>query len=147
MNDSGEDIVSLAKKAWSHVDAKADERNERHLQNFFDHLSEDVVFRVSCPKGTPIYGEPFQGKQAVIDYFTKQGPQIIDSNDMEKPPEFVGSGNRVVILGSETFRIKKSGVTVRNKEFAIVNDFRDGLITRVVIIEDLSEFLDAYRDK
>lgn len=61
-----EDIVSLASRARSHVDAKASERNQEHLQNFFDHSAHDVVFRVSCPRELQFDGEPFEGKQALI---------------------------------------------------------------------------------
>jgi hypothetical protein len=53
----------------------------------------------------------------------------------------------VVVLGVESFEIKKSGVAVRNREYADVVDFRDGMITRYLIIQDTSEIVDAYRRK
>ena len=48
------------------------------------------------------------------------------------------------MLGDDSFEIRKSGATARS-ESAIVADFRDGLITRVLIIQDLSAIADAYR--
>ncbi|MGH2355493.1 MAG: hypothetical protein ACRDI2_09240 [Chloroflexota bacterium] len=40
-------------------------------------------------------------------------------------------------VGGETFTIKRSGVTLR-RDWAWVMDFRDGRITRILGIEDLS---------
>jgi hypothetical protein len=51
--------------------------------------------------------------------------------------EYFGDGDRVVMLGNETFRVRASGVTHR-AEWAWVIDMHDGLITRIVAIQDLS---------
>ena len=63
----------------------------------------------------------------------------------EKPLEFFGNGERVVVLGTESVEIKKNGVTVPNSEYADVIDFRDGLVTRFSVIQDLTAVVDAYR--
>jgi ketosteroid isomerase-like protein len=110
-------------------------------QPLLDHLA-DVVFKVTVPDGTPISGE-LRGKQVVVDHLTNLGEIL--AFRQEKPPEFFGADDRVVVLGQETVEVKKSGVTVAGSEYATVLDFRDGLIARFVVIQDLSAFVDAYR--
>ena len=106
-----------------------------------DHLADDVVFKATIPEGTPISGE-FRGKRAVIDYFANL--ENVATFRQEKPMKFFGRGDRVVVLGDDSFEIKKSGVTTRS-EYAIVVDFSDGSIASILIIQDLSAIADAYR--
>jgi ketosteroid isomerase-like protein len=111
-------------------------------QPLIDHLADDVVFKATIPDGTPISGE-FRGKQAVVDHRTKLG-DVLEFRQ-QQPLQFFGNGERVVILGKESVEIKKSGVTVPDSEYATVLDFRDRLITRFLVIQDLSAVVDAYR--
>jgi ketosteroid isomerase-like protein len=111
-------------------------------QPLLDHLADDVVFKVTVPDGTPISGE-LRGKQAVIGHFERLG-ELLEFRQ-EKPMEFYGDGDRVVVLGQESVEIKKSGETVAGSEYADVLDFRDGLITRFLVIQDMSAFAEAYR--
>jgi ketosteroid isomerase-like protein len=107
-----------------------------------DRLAEDVVFKVTIPHGTPVSGE-FRGKQAVVEHLLNLG-NVLEFRQ-EKPLEFFGNGERVVVLGTESVEIKKNGVTVPNSEYADVIDFRDGLVTRFSVIQDLTAVVDAYR--
>lgn len=108
-----------------------------------DRLADDVVFKVTIPEGTPVSGE-FRGKQAVVEHLMNLGDLL--EFRQEKPLEYYGNGERVVVLGQETVEVKKSGVTVPHSEYVDVLDFREGLITRFLIIQDMSAFVDAYRD-
>ena len=111
-------------------------------QPLVDHLAEDVVFRVTIPEGTPISGE-LRGKQAMVDHLMNLGDLL--EFRQEKPLEYYGNGDRVVVLGQESVEVKKSGVTVPHSEYATVLDFRGDLITRFLVIQDMSAFVDAYR--
>jgi ketosteroid isomerase-like protein len=111
-------------------------------QPLLDHLAEDVVFKVTIPEGTPISGE-FRGKRAVAEHFERL-PELLEF-EQEKPMDFLGSSDRVVVLGRESFVIKKNNVTVTGSEYADVLDFRDGMITRFLVIQDLTAVVDAYR--
>jgi ketosteroid isomerase-like protein len=51
--------------------------------------------------------------------------------------EYYGDGDRVVILGDETFKVKDTGATPR-AEWAWVVDVHDGLITRILHDQDLA---------
>jgi ketosteroid isomerase-like protein len=111
-------------------------------QPLIDHLADDVVFKVTIPDGTPVSGE-LRGKQAVVEYLTRL-PDLLEFRQ-ERPLQFFGNGDRVVVLGKESFDVKESGVTVHGSEYADVLDFRDGLITRFLVIQDTSAIADAYR--
>ena len=107
-----------------------------------DRLADDVVFKVTIPDGTPVSGE-FRGKQAVVEHLLNLG-NLLEFRQ-EKPLEFFGNGERVVVLGTESVEIKKNGVTVPNSEYATILDFHDGLVTRFSVIQDLTAVVDAYR--
>ncbi|HEX4815735.1 MAG TPA: nuclear transport factor 2 family protein, partial [Nonomuraea sp.] len=132
------DNVTATKNVWDKVQATGD------YQPFFDSLADDVVMSATIPAGTPISGE-FRGKQAVLDYFMDPDA-IAEFQPFEKPLEYFTNENqdRVIILGEETFRFKKTG-HVAQTAYAWVQDFRDGKVTRIHVIEDLSSFVDAYR--
>lgn len=123
------DNVALLEGIWGPV-----ERGESSdFQPFFDHLDDDVVFTTSV-------GE-LRGKQAVIHYFTHAG-ELLEFRPYERPQEYFGNGDRVVIVGEETFRVRATGATAR-VPWAWVHDLRDGLIIRIEAIEDLSVVADA----
>jgi ketosteroid isomerase-like protein len=107
-----------------------------------DRFADEVVFKVTIPDGTPVSGE-FRGKQAVMEHLLNLG-ELLEFRQ-EKPLEYYGNGDRVVVLGQETVEIKKTGATVPHSEYATVFDFRGDLITRMLVIQDMSAFVDAYR--
>jgi ketosteroid isomerase-like protein len=112
-------------------------------QPLLDRLADDVTFKVTVPDGTPISGE-LRGKPAVLEHFARLGGLL--EFRQEEPMEFFGDGQRVVVLGKESVEVKRSGVTVPGSEYVTVLDFRDGLITRFLVIQDMSAFADAYRN-
>ena len=111
-------------------------------QLLIDHLADDVVFKVTIGEGTPISPE-LRGKQAVAGHLMNLGDLL--EFRQEVPLEYFADGDRVVVLGQETYKIKQTGKAVSGSEYADVVDFRNGLISRFLIIQDLSAFVDAYR--
>jgi ketosteroid isomerase-like protein len=111
-------------------------------QVLIDHLADEVVFKATIPDGTPISGE-LRGKQAMVDHLIRLGDIL--AFRQEQPLQYFGNGRRVVVLGRETVEIKENGVTVPQSEYATVLDFDNGLITRYLVIQDLSAVVDAYR--
>lgn len=120
----GTDNIALMQGIWGPL-----ERGESDdFQPFFDALADDVVFKTSV-------GE-VRGKKAVINYFVNAAATM-EFNPFERPWEYYGDGDRVVILGDETFKVKDIGV-IHRAEWAWVVDVRDGLITRILSVQDLS---------
>jgi ketosteroid isomerase-like protein len=107
-----------------------------------DRMADDVVFKATIPEGTPVSGE-FRGKEAVVEHLLNLG-NVLEFHQ-EKPLEFFGHGERVVVLGTESVEIKKNGVTVPHSEYADVFDFKDGMVTRFLVVQDLTAVVDAYR--
>jgi ethanolamine utilization protein EutQ len=125
-NDAGAtDAVELMQRIFRPL-----ERGESDdFQAFYDVLADDVEHTLSV-------GE-LRGKRAVVAYF-EGGSETIEFRPFEKPLDYYGRGGRAVIVGDETFKVKETGVTHR-AEWAWVVDVRDGLITRIVEIQHLSE--------
>lgn len=118
---------------------------DRDHDAFFGLLAGDVVFGYSAPEGTPV-SEELHGKQAVVDFTTRTSPELVEDHELAGPLEYFERGDRVVALGAESYTIRRSGVRVEDHEFAIVIDFRDGLMARMLTIKDLTDFADAYRE-
>lgn len=140
------DNIALAKTAWSWLEKSDADRDMTDLEPYFDLLSDDVVLKVDSPEDTHIYGSEIRGKKAVMDMYEEAFTKLIKDNNLERPLEFVGSGERVVVLGSERYTIRKNGVVARNKEFAIVMDFSDGKIVGIRQVGDMSEYVLAHRN-
>ena len=118
------DNVAMLQRVWGPI-----ERGEsQSFKPVFDLFTDDVVFKTAL-------GE-VQGKAAVMRYFASTGA-MLDANPFAKPLEYYGKNNRVVQLGYETFTVKETGAK-KEGEWAFVYDLRDGCITRMVNIQDLS---------
>jgi ketosteroid isomerase-like protein len=104
----------------------------RDFRSLASHLADDVVFEVTPPQGMPTTPER-RGKQEVLDYFTSLGDIVTFWR-----VQCFGDGERVVVVGAESFTIPRHGVTAGG-EFALLLHVCDGVITRFLIIEDLSE--------
>jgi ketosteroid isomerase-like protein len=104
----------------------------RDFRSLASHLAEDVVFEVTPPEGMPTTSER-RGKQEVLDYFTGLG-DIVTFWQVR----CFGDGERVVVVGAESFTMPRYDVTLGG-EFALLLHVCDGLITRFLIIEELSE--------
>jgi ketosteroid isomerase-like protein len=102
------------------------------FRSLADHLAEDVVFEVTPPDGIPTTPER-RGKQDVLGYFTSLGDIVTFWR-----VRCFGDGERVVAVGAESFTLPRYGVTLGG-EFALLLHVCDGLITRFLIIEELSE--------
>jgi ethanolamine utilization protein EutQ len=111
------------------------ERDESaDLGPFFDALADDVEFAI------PATGV-LRGKEAVRRYFEEE-PTLMEAHPFERPLEYFGAGNRVVQLGSETFRVKRTGRT-HQADWTWVYEFRQGRIARILVIQDLSGIEDV----
>lgn len=140
--------LALAKRAWSYYEKSAAERTHSDYQPFYDLLADDVVFRVACAPGTPVWGQEFRGKEAVMGMNANSDPVTIEGYmEVTKPLQWFVDGNRVLKLGGERYRVRNRAgeiVTIL-MDFVHVADFRDGKIVSITAIEDLSEWNAAFR--
>jgi hypothetical protein len=104
----------------------------RDFRELAGHLAENVIFEVTPPGGCRTVPEHY-GRDAVVDYFTSLGDVVTFWR-----VQCFGDGERVVAVGAESFTIPRYDVTVGG-EFALLLHVCDRVITRFLIIEDLSE--------
>ncbi|HZH02129.1 MAG TPA: nuclear transport factor 2 family protein [Myxococcaceae bacterium] len=112
------------------------------FKSLVDALAEDVIFRVTVPDGTPSSGV-FRGKESVSTYFTKTLPQLAVF-EQQQPIELVPDGDRVIILGDDSYTLHKTGETFRSP-YAMVVEFKAERISSILIIQDLSGMARAYQ--
>ncbi|MEN3284571.1 MAG: hypothetical protein V7607_5711 [Solirubrobacteraceae bacterium] len=149
------DNITAAKEAWSHLALKDIVAGQpenagvggRSLQKLYDALADDVVLKFAFPEDTYLYGGEIVGKEAIINLWTNVEPGLIEDADLVSEPEFYTSEDcpdRVVMIFRETYRIAKNDVTVPDSHAAMVMDFRDGKIVKILLIEDSVWWNDAY---
>jgi ketosteroid isomerase-like protein len=97
-------------------------------------LADDLSFKVAVPGAMPICFAD-SGKQGVVDYFKALGGIVTFWR-----VEYFAEGEHVVAVGKERFAMGNCDFTADN-DFALVFDVRDGLITRLLVVEDLTSFL------
>lgn len=151
MTDISATNIALAKRAWSHLiereygEPPCDRSGSGGSKTLYDYLDEEIEWKFAVPEDTPVYGGTFRGKQAVRELGRLDREENVESGGLDGPPEFFAEGNRVVMLMKENYRIRKNYFHVRHKDCAVVMDFRDGLIIRVLVIQDQSEWNAAHR--
>lgn len=103
---------------------------------FFEAMADDVVFQTSIME--------LHGKEALIGYLVNAG-EVLEFDIFERPLEYFAAGDKVVQLGTETFRVKATGA-VHRAEWAWVYEFRGGKISRILAIQDLAGIADLVAD-
>jgi ketosteroid isomerase-like protein len=100
------------------------------LDPLLELLAEDVEFEVAGGGDLP---DPASGsgRQAVVDYFSALGGLVAFWQI-----DYGATGGQVIAWGKESFTLDRSGLD-GGCEFALVFDLADGMITRLVVIEDL----------
>lgn len=141
------DNVALAKEAFAHSSKSSSRRKTLDYLPLFDAVTHDVSFKYAGGKGTPL-SEELHGKAALIHFFNSTVTEIAQDGKVEGPLEFIGYGDKVIMLGTESYNVTRGGrivSSVRDREFAIVLRFRDSLIAHILEIKDLSEITHAHR--
>jgi ketosteroid isomerase-like protein len=101
------------------------------LGPLLDLLAEDVEFEVASGGDVPGCRKD-SGQQAVLDYFAALG---------DLPAfwrmDYSAAGGRVIAWGDESFTVEGCELE-GGTEFALVLDLRHDMVTRLLVIEDLS---------
>jgi len=90
-------------------------------------LAPDIVWENPLPDAIP-FGGRFEGREGCARYLT----HLLDAIEMEDfaIDDTITEGDRVVLVGRETSRVKKTGRRYRMGWVHVV-DIHDGLVTRV----------------
>lgn len=134
------DNESLVKSALGYLGDAVSGRGSGSLASALRH---DVVVEHDAPRDAP-FADELRDRESVIDFVTATIPRLVDNYSPEGPLEYLAKGDRVIVLGSLRYRMRKINADVANKEFALVVDLQDGLIGRVIVLKDLTELTEAY---
>jgi ketosteroid isomerase-like protein len=98
------------------------------LRPLLDGLADDAVFAVAAPGGGPVMPES-TGKAAARDYFATLGDLVTFWR-----VKVSGNDARVMVQVEESFTVQPGGLPAHS-EYALLFDLRDGLITRLLVVE------------
>jgi ketosteroid isomerase-like protein len=109
----------LVNKAYESIKA-------RDIQSFLNFFAEDVQWELPEMENVPFAGL-WQGRDGVRQFFGK----VFELEDIVEfePEEYVAQGDKVVVLGRFTMRVKSSGGEF-SSEWAHVWTVKDGQIRR-----------------
>jgi ketosteroid isomerase-like protein len=122
------DNVALVKTLVDRILLAADLDTVLHL------VADDLSFKVAIPGAMPICFAD-SGKQGMVDYFEALGGIVTFWR-----VEYFAEGEHVIVVGKERFTMRNSALTA-DSDFALIFDVRNGLITRLLVVEDLTSFI------
>ncbi|HWN17743.1 MAG TPA: hypothetical protein VNO19_02395 [Gemmatimonadales bacterium] len=103
-------------------------------------LAADVALQVAIGGGSPrCLGD--RGKQPVVEYFRAFGGMMTFWQ-----MDYTTRGDQLIAWGKESFTVEPCGIEA-SSEFALVFDLSEGLISRVLVVEDLPSFIRPGRDQ
>lgn len=102
-----------------------------------DHLADDVVLTLTMPDRPPRAGQ-LHGKEAVMGHFAGMD-ELGEFDALAGPLDFLSNptGDRIAVVGEIKYRMARSGAEGTG-QYALVMDFRDGRISRILDLMDLS---------
>lgn len=92
---------------------------------FLDLYSDDVAWHVPEMENVPYAGD-ISGRENVIDFFARL--DAAEENLTMEPTEFIAQGDKVVVLGNFSWRVKATNREYAS-DFAHVVTVEDGKIT------------------
>jgi hypothetical protein len=95
-------------------------------------LAQDVEFQLAL--GSGLCREE-SGKAPVASYFRMLG-EMVTFWQMD----YTSGGDELIAWGKESFTVEPCGIEA-GSDFALVFNLRDGLITRLLVVEDLASFI------
>ena len=128
------------------------EENKRTVQSIFEafgrgdipgvlgHVSEDVTWKAPGPEVIPYFGDR-RGHAGATEFFVQLGTNV-DFEHFE-PGAFVAEGDRVVVLGRERGRVKRTGKSFDN-DWALVFTFGGGKVTGFQCYENTAAIAEAF---
>lgn len=106
-------------------------------------IAEDAVIKAVIADGTPISGD-FRGPEGFLRYFQALS-EVMEILEV-RTSDVTASADHVVLLGHERARVRRTG-EILDCDVATVFAVKDGKITRVLALADMSTIVDAYRSQ
>lgn len=106
-------------------------------------LETDVSWTVSGPAEVPHFGER-RGHEQVQEFFVALGTAVEFARF--ETHEFIPQGDKVVVLGGERGRVRRTGKSFDN-DWAMVFTLRDGAVSNFRAYENTAVVAEAFRSE
>jgi hypothetical protein len=128
------------------------EENRRVVQSVFEAfgrgdvpallalIDEGAEWVAPGPSVVPYFGER-RGREGAAEFFKHLGAEV--EFESFEPGDFVAEGERVVVLGRERGRVRRTGKTFDN-DWALVFTVRDGKVTAFRVYENTAAIAEAF---
>ncbi len=114
-----------------------------NIPALLESMADNVEWELPELEGVPIAGKR-QGRDRVADFFAtlSETQEVLNF----EPTEFVAQGEKVVVLGDYTWRVKATGGQITS-DWAHVFTVRNGRIERFQEYTDTAAIAAAYRQQ
>lgn len=122
------------------VKAVMDELMRGNLEPLLGAITEDAQIKAVIPPGTPISGD-FRGREGFLRYLTALS-EVMEIIEVQTH-DITASEGHVVMVGYERARVKRTGKMLEC-DVATVFALKDGKITKMLALADMSAIVEAY---
>ena len=110
------------------------------VPGLLEMITEDAEWAAPGPEVVPYFGER-RGRDGALEFFKQLGSNV--EFERFEPGDFIAEGDRVVVLGFERGRVRRTGKTFDNR-WALVFTIRDGMIAGLRIYENTAAIAEAF---
>jgi ketosteroid isomerase-like protein len=103
-------------------------------------IAEDAEWSAPGPEVVPYFGER-RGRDGALEFFKRLGENV--EFESFEPGDFIAEGERVVVLGFERGRVRRTGKTFDNA-WALVFTVRGGMVAGLRIYENTAAIAEAF---
>jgi ketosteroid isomerase-like protein len=112
------------------------------IEPLLEAVSDDVQIRLTIADGTPLSGV-FHGRAGVRQYFERNA-ETVQTSEFDIL-NYLSGGDQVAVVGRETLTVIRSGSVFKNSDWVTLFTFRDGKVVQILVVEDTSGIVAAYR--
>jgi ketosteroid isomerase-like protein len=105
--------------------------------------TEDVIWNAPVSRVVP-YNHPGRGREAAVEY-CKSLWAALEWEDFQVLKLLAAQDNHVVVLAKETFKVRSTGVRVKDNIFLCLMKLRDGLICQWDFTENTELLAAAFK--
>ena len=103
-------------------------------------ITEDAEWSAPGPEVVPYFGER-KGRDGALEFFKHLGSNV--EFERFEPGDFIAEGERVVVLGFERGRVRRTGKVFDNS-WALVFTIRDGMVAGLHIYDNTAAIAEAF---
>ena len=111
------------------------------IPGVLEHVSDDVTWKAPGPSVVSYFGER-RGHAGATEFFVQLGTSV-DFEHFE-PGAFIAEGERVVVLGRERGRVKRTDKTFDNEWALVFNFDGGGRVTGFQCYENTAAIAEAF---